>query len=171
MCSSDLGASLTVKADPLVSWSYRDAAALASPIAGEPIDADKAITLATQMLAGIGVDTSKIDWQVDRFEGLTRVTGWQLIDDARTQLSWVLGFDPDANVLEASGFSAGLEQIPAYDVVGAATAVKRVDQPQWAGLGPRRLPGQEGQPTAPPSSAPSAPLPASADQQIGRAHV
>ena len=88
------GGSLTVKADPLVSWSYRDAAALASPIAGEPIDADKAITLATQMLAGIGVDTSKIDWQVDRFEGLTRVTGWQLIDDARTQLSWVLGFDP-----------------------------------------------------------------------------
>lgn len=127
---------LRVTADPLFSWSFVDPARLASPAIGVPVDASQAIELATALLSGIGVDTSAVDWQVDRYADRTVVIAWQLVDEERTQLAWQLAIDPEGNVLQASGFSAGIEAVPGYDVVGAATAIARSQTAPWWVLGP-----------------------------------
>ena len=77
--------------------------------------------------------------QVDRFADRTRVTAWQKVNGARTQLSWTVGLGRAGSVVSASGFAAGLVEIPGYPVVGAATAVRRASLPTWAVLGPRAL--------------------------------
>jgi hypothetical protein len=122
--------------------------------------ADKAIELTTALLGSIGVDTAAIDWQVDRYSGMTEATAWQLVAGARTRLAWTVGFDPSGAVVQASGFSAGLEEVPGYPVVGAATAVQRSGQPGWSAIGPALIPGPAPDPAASPdassSSSPSA---------------
>jgi len=152
-------ASLKVTADPLFTWTFEDPAGLASPALGQQLEPGEAIELASTILAGIGVDVSAVDWQVDLYADRTTAIAWQLVSGQRTQLSWQLSFDPDGAVVEASGFSAGLEQVPDYPVVGAATAVSRLGAAPWWTLAPTRVAGPAGtEDTAPPAedSVPSA---------------
>jgi hypothetical protein len=128
------GPVLTVSDDPLFSWTFEDPPALARPVVGEQLDPGSAISLATALLSGIGVDTGSVEWQVDRYADFTAVTAWQVVAGERSQLSWQLAFNPDGGVVRASGFSAGLEPVPGYPVVGAATAVNRSVQPPWSAV-------------------------------------
>jgi hypothetical protein len=49
-------------------------------------------------------------------------------------------FGINGEVTNASGFSAGLEEVPGYPVVGASTAVRRAALPTWAAIGPTPIP-------------------------------
>ena len=155
---SQTGRRLVVQGDPLVSWEFTDAQATAQPATGPPMDADQAIGLAKNLLSSIGVDTETVDWQVDRYSGHTEVTAWQTVDRARTSLSWKVGLDPAGTIVSASGFSAGLRQVPGYPVVGARTAVNRTSMAGWSSLVPRLVsPGSsEPSPTPSPSGSPDA---------------
>jgi hypothetical protein len=99
---------------------------------------------------------------VDRYVNRTAVTAWQLAADARTRLSWQVDFAPGDAVVGASGFSAGLEEVPGYPVVGAATAVRRAGLPTWSAIGPSPLfadppTDASASPTPSPTPAPIAP--------------
>ncbi|MBI1351566.1 MAG: hypothetical protein GC156_10640 [Actinomycetales bacterium] len=126
---------VVVTDDALFSWTYRDPQKLAAPEVGQQLEPADAIDLANTLLANIGVDTNSVDWQVDRYFDRTAVTAWQLVADQRTQLRWLVAFDPKGAVVEASGFSAGLDPVASYPVVGAATAVKRSTTAPWWTLG------------------------------------
>lgn len=130
------GPVLTVNDDPLVSWSFEDAPAAEAAQAGVPPMGDRARELAAALLGTIGVDVESVDWQVDRYDDNTTVTAWQLVDGARSYLAWRVAFGQNDAVVAASGFSAGLEEVPGYPVVGAASAVRRAALPTWAVLGP-----------------------------------
>lgn len=153
------GPTLTVRDDPLVSWTYTDAAVAASPAVGEQLEPARAIELTSAVLQSIGVDTTAVDWQVDRYSGRTAATAWQLVAGERTQLSWQLAFDASGAVVQASGFSAGIEEVPGYPVVGAVTAVTRSATSPWSAVGPTPVSG----PTATDASASPSPSP-SADK-------
>ncbi len=137
---------VTVTSDPLFSWTYEDPAALALAPVGDPLEPAEAISATTDALAGIGVDIATVEYQVDFADGRTGVSAWQLVGDQRTQLGWRLVFDTDGSILAASGFSSGLQGVPDYPIVGAATAVKRSQQSPWTAL-----------PASPVASAPGAP--------------
>ncbi len=166
--------SLVVDANPLFTWQFADtqvdptptATPTASPTVGTQaaataeavLEPDRAIELATTLLGGIGVDTDSIDWQVDRAGETISVTAWQKVGRSRTSLAWRVMFAPDGTVVSASGFSAGLDQVPYYPVVGARTAVLRTAQPGWSALAPRLVslgPAGVDDPTAPASPAPT----------------
>jgi hypothetical protein len=95
---------------------------------------------ARQLLAAIGVgdagaaDTD-IEWETSTDGVITTVTGWQTVEGARTQLNWSVSFD-GVGPLWANGFSAGLEQVPNYPIIGARTAVERSQEPRWRAFGP-----------------------------------
>ncbi len=128
-------ATVVVNDDALFSWTFRDPERLSAPVPGQQLEPADAIDLANTLLSGIGVDTTAVDWQVDRYFDRTAVTAWQLIADQRTQLRWLIAFDPEGSVVEAAGFSAALEPAGTYDVVGAASAVARSNTPPWWTLG------------------------------------
>ena len=150
---------VTVQKDPLVSWTFEDPTpptvtatpteptATAPPTTATPTEPtppmtpDRALELGTLLLGSIGVDPASVDWQVDRLTDGTQVTAWQLVAGARTQLAWRVHFDPAGRVIEASGFSAGFEEVPGYSVVGAATAVERSGQPEWTAIPPLLISG------------------------------
>ena len=155
------GPRLTVMDDSRVTWTFDDASASAQPAVGPPMPADRAIELAGAVLGSIGVDTASIDWQVDRFADMTSVTAWQLVAGARTRLAWEIGFDPAGAVIRASGFSAGVEEVPGYPVVGARAAVERSGQSGWSAIGPTLIaPGGEPVASASPSASASTDRPA-----------
>ncbi len=155
---------LTVRKDPLFTWSFEDPARLGSPAVGEQFEPATAIELTNALLGGIGVDTTTVDWRVDRFSDRTSVTAWQLVAGKRTDLSWRIVFAPDGSVLEASGFSAGIEVVPDYPVIGAVTAIERSRTSPWSALGasPVPLAGLE-QPTPEASASPGTPAQADGD--------
>lgn len=132
---------VTVIDDPLLTWSFEDPEA-AVATEGVAIDPDAARDQVETLLASIGVDTSSVDWQVDRFADHTKVTAWQLLNGSRTDLSWDVSLGKAGLVISAHGFAAGVVQIPGYRAVGAATAVERSAAPTWASLGPTPLPGE-----------------------------
>ena len=125
---------VTVKRDPLFSWLYEDPAALALPPVDPPLDPAEAISGSTDALAGIGVDISTVEYDISTVDGRTGVNAWQMVGEQRTQLGWSLTFDTDGTILRASGFSSGLEGVPDYPVVGAATAIARSQQSPWTAL-------------------------------------
>lgn len=143
---------LVVADDPLFTWTFTDPATMASPAPGQQLEPARAIELTSALLGGIGVDTGSVDWQVDRYVDRTAITAWQLVTGERTQLSWRVVFDPAGNVVEASGFSAGLEAVPGYPVVGAATAVQRVSTAPWSALGPSPVSGSDVLPSPSPTA-------------------
>ena len=166
------GPTVTVDDDPLVSWRFEDPTASSepsvspapivspAPTATPPLSSERALELATLLLGSIGVDTTAVDWQVDLAADSAQVTAWQLVAGARTQLAWRVGFDPAGAVTEASGFSAGFEQVPEYSVVGAATAVQRSGEPAWTAIPPRLISAPLVEtPAATPSAGPSSDLP------------
>lgn len=120
--------------DPLYSWTYVDQAALDLPDDGPAFEPAAAITAATDVLQGIGVDISTVEYELETINGRTAVNAWQVVEGQRTQLGWRLVLDSDGTVLQASGFSSGLEAVPDYPIVGAASAVTRSQQSPWSSL-------------------------------------
>lgn len=104
-----------------------------------------AVREAKKLLAGLGVtdqpavDTS-LEWEASSDDWSTWVTAWQLVEGQRTQLSWSFSFTAEG-LMSANGFAAGLEQVPAYPIVGARTAVLRSSDPKYAAFGPTPLDG------------------------------
>ena len=139
--SDATSSSVTVHDDPLLTWEFADKTAADVSAQGASVPPKVARDVATSLLGGLGVDVGSIDWQVDRFAGLTRVTAWQTVKGARTQLSWVVDVGKDGAIVNASGFAAGLVEVPGYPVVGAATAVRRAALPTWSALGPTPVDG------------------------------
>jgi hypothetical protein len=137
--SDETSSSVVVTDDPLMSWHFDDRAAAVESSGGVSLPPREAREVATALLTSLGVDLDTVDLQVDRYADLTRVTAWQKVNGARTQLAWTVGLGRDGAVVSASGFAAGLVEIPGYPVVGAATAVRRAALPIWATLGPRPL--------------------------------
>ena len=146
------GPKLTVNDDPLFTWSFEDTGALASPAIGDQLEPATAIELTSALLGSIGVDVGSVDWQVDRYFGRTAVTAWQLVGEQRTELGWQVAYDPSGAVVQASGFSAGLEEVPGYPVLGAASAIARSTSQPWSILGasPAQAPEASTSPSAPP---------------------
>lgn len=150
---------VTVVNDPLFSWTYADDAALAIPVAGDPMEPAIALGEATEVLQGIGVDISTVEFEIEIVDGRSAVNAWRVIEGQRTQLGWRLVFDTDGTVLQASGFSSGLEAVPDYPIVGAASAVARSQQSPWSALpaSPITGPIDSTEAAAPPSAAAGAP--------------
>lgn len=146
------GPMLTVTDDPLFTWTFEDTGALASPAIGEQLEPATAIELTSALLGSIGVDVASVDWQVDRYFGRTAVTAWQLVSGQRTELGWQVALDPSGAVVQASGFSAGLEEVPGYPVLGAASAIARSASQPWSlvGASPAGVPEAAASPSASP---------------------
>jgi hypothetical protein len=142
--------------DPLFSWVYEDPAALALAAATPAIEPRDALPLATDVLAGIGVDISTLEFEVGEQDGRTVVNAWQVVGEQRTQLGWRLVFDADGTVLAASGFSSGFEAVPDYPIVGAASAVARSQQSPWTAIPASPITGPTDGTTVAPTPAPSA---------------
>lgn len=167
------GPAVEVSDDPMVSWSFVDPTPTATPTtaptpaatpatsptatATQTMELDRALLLAEAFLGSVGVDVSSVDWQVDRYRDSIDVTGWQLVAGSRTSLGWRVSFTPDGAVASASGFSAGLEEVPGYPVVGAATAVRRSMAPGWSSIGPAPVPLPAGVDVEPDASASPSP--------------
>lgn len=109
----------------------------------EPIAERDAVRQARKILASLGVSDKPVDgidveWESGSDDYTTWVTAWQRVDGQRTQLSWSFTFAGES-VAWANGFAAGLEQVPAYPIVGARTAVVRSSDPRYAAFGPTPL--------------------------------
>ena len=159
------GAGVIVTDDPLFTWTFVDPVATAAATSGPAIAQERAQELASALLSRVGVYVANVDWQVDRFFDVTEVTAWQVVSGARTQLSWTAVFGDQGAVVSASGFAAGIEEVPGYPVVGAATAVRRAALPTWAVLGPTPIVSSSDE--APPNGTP-APTATSAVGSDGR---
>lgn len=165
----DDGPTVWVGDDAMVSWSYWnpeistwdcaviepmpvDDAGTTEPAAPEeclpttpPPSTRDAVRQAKAYLASLGVSddpafATGIEWESGTDDWSTYVTAWQLVDGQRTQLSWSFSFTGEG-LSSSNGFAAGLEQIPAYPIVGARTAVLRSADPKYAALGPTFLDG------------------------------
>ncbi|MFM1965081.1 MAG: hypothetical protein RL134_806 [Actinomycetota bacterium] len=108
-----------------------------------PISERDAVRQARKILSTLGVTDQAVDgidveWESGSDDYTTWVTAWQRVDGQRTQLSWSFTFAGET-VAWASGFAAGLEQVPSYPIVGARTAVTRTSDPRFAAFGPTPL--------------------------------
>lgn len=127
---------VTVHIDPLVSWDFTDTGAAREAPVGRLPARQQAIDLASTLLGRLGVDLATIDWQVDRVDQGVRVTGWQLVAGQRSTLAWTVTVGRSGSVVAATGFAAGLQEVPGYRVVGAAFAVRRSGIAPWTALPP-----------------------------------
>jgi len=152
-----------VSSDAIVSWSFYDptrnpwecidgretpedvspgnpGGAQLCPDSPAPPSEREARSQARDILSALGitdagaVDTG-IDWETNSDGVITTTTAWQTVEGARTQLSWSMSFD-GVGPLWANGFSAGLQRVPDYPIVGARTAVLRSQLPRWSAFGP-----------------------------------
>ena len=111
--------------------------------AEKPMSEQEALRAARKLLAAAGVTEDPaagidIEWEAGSDEVTAWATAWQRVDGNRTQLSWSFTFGAKSP-LWANGFAAGLEPVPAYQVVGAYTAVARSQDPRYAAFGPTPL--------------------------------
>jgi len=139
---------LVVSDDPQLSWSFTDPVATQIAQGGVFVTPGRAKDVAAALLAEIGVDLSAVDWQSARFDDHVALTATQLVDDARTSLSWQVNFGQNDAVTSASGFAAEFVEVPGYEVVGAATAVRRAGLPTWSLIGPSPVVGDSDAETA-----------------------
>ena len=129
-------ATLTVSDDPELSWTFTDPAATEAAQGGVSISPRRAKEVASALLADVGVDLDSVDWQSNRFDDHLSVTATQIVDGLRSSLFWQVNFGQNDAVVSASGFAAEFVEVPGYEVVGAATAVRRSALPTWSLLGP-----------------------------------
>jgi hypothetical protein len=146
-----------VDAGPMAAWSFdgkpgaaivvpTPSAAAPSPTATAQPQAGGTQGLATAaesvtrtFLADLGVPVDELDWQVASIDGRTAVTGWQVIAGQRTSASWRMVFEPNGQILQASGFAATDAQLPNLPVLGVVAALQRARQAAWSALGPTLL--------------------------------
>ncbi|MDP1876799.1 MAG: hypothetical protein Q8M17_04480 [Actinomycetota bacterium] len=143
-------ATLTVLDDPAMTWTMADRRSREST--APLIAPERARDLAEALLASIGVGADSVEWAVDRYDDRVDVIAWHLVDGERSGLSWTIGVGPGGAIVQATGFAAGLQEVPGYPVVGAATAVRRAALPTWQVLGPVPVTGREGGSTPAPAS-------------------
>ena len=144
---------VTVNLTPLLTWEFADARAAASAPPGKLPTRQQAIDVSSTLLGKLGVDIASVDWQVDRVDQGVRVTGWQLVVGQRSSLSWTVTIGRSGSVVSATGFAAGLQEVPGYTVVGAAFAVQRSGIAPWTALPPVAVvaaPAPAASPTAAP---------------------
>ncbi len=127
---------VTVNLNPLVTWEFADTRAASSAPPGKLPTRQQAIDVASTLLGKLGVDLANVDWQVDRVDQGVRATAWQLVAGQRTSLSWTITIGRSGSVVAATGFAAGLQEVPGYTVVGAAFAVRRSGIAPWTALPP-----------------------------------
>jgi hypothetical protein len=127
---------LTVRDDAAMSWTFTDPVATAAAADGVSVSQGRAKETATAILEGIGVDVKSIDWQVSRYDDRVAVTATQLLGGDRTSMSWQVNFGQADAVVSASGFAAEFIEVPGYDIIGAATDVRRAALPTWSAIGP-----------------------------------
>lgn len=168
---SDGAPRVVVVNDPLFSWTYEDAAALATTMVGPEYAAVEAISATTDTLTGIGVDISSVEYEVGVQDGRTVVSAWQVVGGQRTQLGWRFVFDAEGTILAASGFSSGFEAVPDYPVVGAATAVTRSQQSPWTALPASPITGPTDGSVPSASASPAATSGATVDLPLSRVDV
>lgn len=137
---------MQVDGDSGGSASGPDAAAPEECLPATPPPSSRdALKQARALLSGIGVTSDPafdtgLEWDNNSDNWTTWVTAWQVVEGKRTQLSWSFSFTGDG-LMSANGIAAGLEQVPAYPIVGARTAVLRSSDPKYAALGPNLLGG------------------------------
>lgn len=124
---------LTVGTSPLVAWSFSDDR-MARP--SLPPSEESARTAAESLLSQFGVDPDEVDWEISTGGRIVTATAWQLLDGARTDLTWTVRMGPRLQLLGASGFAGTLQPTVAYPTVGAKTALERAQQPGFAVFGP-----------------------------------
>ena len=127
---------VTVNLNPLVTWVFADTRAASSAPPGKLATRQQAIDVASTLLGKLGVEVASVDWQVDRVDQGVRVTAWQLVASQRSSLSWTVTIGRSGSVVAATGFAAGLQEVPGYTVVGAAFAVQRSGIAPWTALPP-----------------------------------
>jgi len=155
---------ITVNLDSLLTWNFSDTHASADAPVGKLPTRQQAIDLASTLLGKLGVDLTSIDWQVERVDAGVRVTGWQLVAQQRTTLSWTVTVGRSGSVVSATGFAAGLQEVPGYRVVGAAFAVRRAGLTPWTALPPVPV-------SLPDVPSPSPSLPVDGRLQVATQHV
>lgn len=139
---------LTVEPGPLVAWSLSDDRPARPSL---PPTEELARQSAQSLFAQFGVDPDDVDWQVSTDGRVVTVTAWQVLDGARTDLSWSVRIGPRLTVLGASGFAGTLQPTVAYPTVGAKTALERAQQPGFTAFGPSLLTAGDPLPTGSPA--------------------
>lgn len=128
--------SVSVVDDAAMSWSFTDPGATRAAQGGVAVTPLRARQAAEALLAGVGVDLKSVAWGMSRYDDHLAITAGQLLDGKRTSMSWEVNFGQDDSVVSASGFAAEFVEVPGYEVIGAATAVRRAGLPTWSLVGP-----------------------------------
>ncbi len=94
---------------------------------------DAAVAAARDLVGRLGVDTAGFEFAVTEesgVPGLVLVQGTQVVDGTQTGVAWSVGLAGEG-VQSASGPLAPLVELGTYDVVGAAEAVDRLNDPRF----------------------------------------
>ncbi|MFS0704835.1 hypothetical protein AB6N23_09970, partial [Cellulomonas sp. 179-A 9B4 NHS] len=94
---------------------------------------DAAVAAARDLVGRLGVDTAGYEFAVTEdtgVPGLVQVQGAQVVDGTQTGVAWSVGLAGDG-VQSVSGPLASLVELGTYDVVSAADAVDRLDDPRF----------------------------------------
>lgn len=101
-------------------------------------DSDRSERRARALLAGLGVATDAVAWDVAVSEPTLTVVANQLLDGMRTSLTWQLTF-ADQGLMSAYGTAAGVTEYSGYPVVSPREAIERSNEPQWRAFGPSMI--------------------------------
>jgi hypothetical protein len=102
------------------------------PALGDAPAGDEAVAATRDLLAALGVDPAGFEYEVGD-SGTPKasvVSAYQVVDGQRTGLSWSLTL-VDGGVQSLYGSLAPLVDLGEYPVVGAATAVERLNDPRF----------------------------------------
>lgn len=123
--------------DPLVVDPALPTQPACDPAVGDAPAGDAAVAAARDVLTSLGVDPEAFEYEVTD-TGTTRavtVLAYHVLDGQRTGLSWNVTLVGDG-VQSLYGWLAPLVDLGEYPVVGAATAVERLNDPRFgAGSG------------------------------------
>lgn len=112
---------------------------LTEPSAGAPescppeptVSSDEAIAEAKATMEALGVDPSGYEFESDASSGLPgSVAAYQVVDDQRTNVTWSFTVMDDG-VQSLWGSLAPLVELGSYDVVSAAEAAARLNDPRF----------------------------------------
>lgn len=126
----------TATTEVAVSGEMVPSCAAPEPPANVPDDA-AAQADAESLFAGMGYDTDALEYDVYADEWGASVTGWLLLDGARSPIAVSVGFGADGVVTWASGALAEPQRASDYPLVGVEAAVARLNDEsgQWMQYG------------------------------------
>jgi hypothetical protein len=102
------------------------------PALGDAPAGDAAVAATRDLLSELGVDADEFEYEVgdSGTPKASAVSAYQVVDGQRTGLSWSLTL-VDGGVQSLYGSLAPLVDLGEYSVVGAATAVERLNDPRF----------------------------------------